>query len=393
MTAYPPAATPSSEGALFTRAFVLLGVADLAYFTAAGVSIYALPLYVTGPLGSTKAGAGIAFGTFAISALALRPYSGRICDTLGRRPLLIAGALLAAVGLALTAYADSLSLVIALRLVLGVAEAAFFVASLAALVDLAPESRMGEAVSYNSLGLYLGLALGPPLGELLVENHGFKQAWFASASLAVVAALVVLTLGETRDEHAEVGHQKLIHRKALPVALAFFSSLVAVGGFLAFAALHAEDVGLSSSSLPLIVYGLVVVVFRVAFAKFPDRVPPLQLGAAALATIAAGLVVTALWLSPLGMVAGTALMAVGVTFSTPAYFSAIFATAGPNERGAASGTASLFIDLGLGGGPIALGFVAQLSGIPTALMVGAGFAALGAVWSLRMEQVNPIPVK
>ena len=45
---------------------------------------------------------------------------------------------------------------VALRLLAGVAEAAFFVASFAALADLAPPDRMGEALSYNSLGLYLG---------------------------------------------------------------------------------------------------------------------------------------------------------------------------------------------------------------------------------------------
>ena len=61
----------------------------------------------------------------------------------------------------------------ALRLVLGVAEAAFFVASFAALADLAPPDRIGEALSYNSLGLYLGLALGPPLGEVVVRTAGF----------------------------------------------------------------------------------------------------------------------------------------------------------------------------------------------------------------------------
>ncbi len=65
----------------FTPAFVRLALADLAYFTAAGVAIYALPLYVTGPLGSDKAGAGLAFGAFAITALVLRPIAGRLSDT------------------------------------------------------------------------------------------------------------------------------------------------------------------------------------------------------------------------------------------------------------------------------------------------------------------------
>jgi len=60
----PTKSVTRRDEALITRAFVLLALADLAYFTAAGVSIYVLPLYVTGPVGSDEAGAGLAFGTF-----------------------------------------------------------------------------------------------------------------------------------------------------------------------------------------------------------------------------------------------------------------------------------------------------------------------------------------
>ena len=63
-----------------------LSLADLAYFTAAGVAIHTLPSFVTGPVGSDKAGAGLAFGAFAVTALVLRPFAGRLSDTRGRRP-------------------------------------------------------------------------------------------------------------------------------------------------------------------------------------------------------------------------------------------------------------------------------------------------------------------
>ena len=381
-----PAARPDVRPApLLTPAFVMLAVADLAYFTAAGVAIYTLPVYVTGPLGSGPAGAGIAFGAFAVTALVLRPFAGRASDLRGRRPLLLGGALLAAVAMAVTAHVDSLVLVVALRLVLGVAEAAFFVASFAALADLAPPSRVGEALSYNSLGLYLGLALGPLLGDVLVHAFGFATAWYGAALLLLLAAGAVLRLGETRvPRTADEPPARLIHRKAIAPSLGFLASVVAMGGFLAYATLHADAVGLTRTSIPIALYGGMVVVCRVVFAKVPDRLPSLPLGAAALATIAGGLLVMATWVSPAGALVGAALMAVGVAFSTPAFFSAVFATAAPSERGAASGTASAALDLGLGGGPILLGLVAQGMGIPGAFAVGAGVALVGSAWTLAL---------
>jgi predicted MFS family arabinose efflux permease len=375
----------STRERLLTPAFIRLTLADVAYFTSTGVAIYTLPLWMTGPVGSDKSGAGLAFGAFAVSALILRPVAGRLADTRGRRPLLVGGALISAVGMLGTAYAESLGLVVVLRLLLGVAEAAFFVASIAALADLAPPNRMGEATSYNSLGLYLGLAFGPPLAELLVRTGGFRAAWYGAATLSVIAALVAAGIRDLRKgAPATAGRMRVIHWKAVPAALGFFASVVAMGALFAFGSLQADAVGLMPVSTPLFVYGIIVVAGRLLLARVLDRFRPLLLGAVALVIIGGGLMIMALWTTPLGMVLGAAVFALGITLSTPAFFSAIFATARPDERGAASGTASVFLDLAMGGGPMLLGFAAQASGIPFAFGVAAAVALAGAGWILTL---------
>lgn len=121
-----------------------------------------------------------------------------------------------------------------------------------------------------------------------------------------------------------------------------------------------------------------------AFAKVPDRLRSLRLGATVLGLTATGLAVVASWSSPAGLIVGTAVPALGVTFCTPAFFSAVFATASPDPRGAASGTASACIDLGFGAGPVALGLVAESAGIPWTFGVAAGVALAGSVWTLTL---------
>jgi MFS family permease len=119
----------------------------------------------------------------------------------------------------------------------------------------------------------------------------------------------------------------------------------------------------------------------VAFARLPDRVPPFRLGSVALTLISTGLIVASLAGSMLGLLIGAAVIAIGVAFLTPAFFAAVFARVDPSERGSASGMASLFIDLGFGGGPMALGLVAGTFGIPAAFAFAAAIAATGAVGS------------
>lgn len=367
---------------LFTRAFTLLTLGELAYLTADGMAVYLIPVYADGAVGTGRAGAGLAFGAFALTALVLRPWAGRWSDVRGRRPLLVGGALVAALALLLTPEATSLAGLVGVRLLAGVGEAAVFTALFAAIADLAPARRLGEALSYNSLALYLGLAAGPAVAELVVDRWGFAVGWYLAGVFALAAAAVYGLVPESRARELTDGRAPLIHRASVPVAIGFLTSIIAMGGFLTFAALRADELGLRDTSVPLLVYGGTVVLGRITTATLVDRFPALRLGAAALVTIAAGLGLVAAATSTTWLLVGTLLLGIGVTFSTPAFFAAIFALARPGERGAASAMASAALDLGLGAGPILLGYVAQTSGIPWAFAAGAAVALAGAAWTI-----------
>ncbi|MGQ0607817.1 MAG: MFS transporter [Chloroflexota bacterium] len=379
-----------SPSRLFTPAFIALTLSELAYFTAAGLLIGITPFFVTGPLRSDEAGLGLVAGAFGVTTLLLRPYAGRMADRRGRRPLLIGGALLCALVVLGHTLTVDLGILIGLRLLLGVAEAFYFVAAIAVLVDLAPPGRAGEAISYNSLALYLGIAIGPILGQLLLDAAGFNAAWGGAFGLALAATLLATRIPETAEPAAKAdpAPHPLIHRAAVGPGLALFTGVAAMSGFFLLAGPHAERMGLEAWSLTFLVFGGVVVGCRIAFAWLPDRVPPMMLGAAALAMCAIGLTVTALSSGIGGLLVGITLLAIGVAFMTPALFAATFARVAPSERGAASGTTTLFIDLGFGGGPLVIGLVAAAGGIPVAFGVGAAIALAGAAGALVVPRLT-----
>lgn len=378
----PPDASSAEtkDPGLFTRAFVALMLAELAYFTAGGMEIPLAPLFAARALGADEVGVGIAVGALAMTALFLRPFAGRTSDRRGRRPLLIGGALLYAAATAAHAVAPDLMVMIGLRLVLGVAEALFFVAGFAALADLAPPGRTGEALSFNSLSLYLGIALGPLIGQALLGAGGFTLAWLGAAALALLAAILALRIPETREAALpdDLAVVPLIHRASIRPGLGLLSGIAAMAGFFAFVALHAEAIGFVDWSLILLEFGVLVVATRLVFAKLPDRIAPYRLGSAALALTAAGIAVVALVPNGLGLFVGTGVLAVGVAFTTPAFFSAALARVSAHERGAAMGTMSVSIDLAFGAGPMVFGLVAAAGGIPAAFLAGAALAMVGA---------------
>src|SRR3954470_6191515 len=337
---------------LFTAAFISLSLSDLAYFMAGGVLIGVTPFFVAGPLAAGPAGVGLAVGAFSVSTLVLRPLAGRWTDRHGRRPLLIGGALLFALlvlGHLLVTHVVGL---VVLRLLLGVAEALYFVAGFAALADLAPAGRAGEALSYNSLALYLGLAAGPMIGQALLGLGGFPLAWIGASLLLAVAGVLAGRVPETLQASLAPGPPPpLIQRAALVPGLGLFTGVAAVSGFLAFASLHAAHLGLDLWSTVLGLFGVVVVGCRILFARLPDRMPPRRLAAAALAGSAVGLAIVGAVPAAWSLFVGAIVLGVGTAFLTPAVFAAIFRRVHPSQRGSAAGTASIFIDMGLSGGP------------------------------------------
>ena len=384
--------TAPSPDRLLTPAFVALALSDLSYFTAAGVLLAATPLFVVGPLDANEAGVGLAMGSFSVMTLLLRPLAGRWADRRGRRVLLIGGALAFSVGILGHYLITGLLGLIALRLLLGAAEAVYFVAGFAALADLAPPGRAGEALSLNSLALYVGIATGPLIGQGLLSAGGFALAWAGAAALAALAALLATRVPETRPvRDPDLFSAPLLHPLATMVGFAVCCGVGAMSAFLAFAVLQARSVGLDAYSSVLVLFGVTVVGCRLALARLPDRVPPLPLAAGALSVTAVGLLVIAAASSPSGLAAGTVITGVGSALFTPAVFALVFRQVPPAERASAAATMSLFLDLGLGGGPVLLGLLAAGTGLSGGFLLLATVPLAGAVWLIVAGRRPRVP--
>src|SRR3954452_326297 len=182
----------AADEQLLTPAFVRITGSALAYFIAIGITLPVLPVFVEDTLHGSGAAVGITVGAFAVSAALLRPLVGRIGDARGRRILVVGGAAIAGVSVLAYALADSLAVLVLMRLLTGVGEAAIFVGAATAVQDLSPPTRRGEATSYFSVAVYGGLAIGPLLGEGVRTQWGVHAAWYVSAAMCFVAVVVGL---------------------------------------------------------------------------------------------------------------------------------------------------------------------------------------------------------
>lgn len=377
---------PGRPERLITGQFALIVASGLAYFIALTMLSPVIPLYVEGPLGGGSVAVGVGVGTFAVGAVLLRPYAGRIGDRIGRRVLIVGGALVIAAMTALYGLVESLAWLAGVRFVAGIGEAAFFVGAATMITDLSPVERRGEAVSYWSVAVYGGLAFGPVLGEAVLGDDRYGLAWASSAVLALLAAALGVATREVdrpgaRDERDERdGPAHLLHRAALGPGLVLFLGLVGLAGYWAFVPLYVDDLGLSGAGGIFMLYGVLVLAVRIFGARLPDRLGSQRAGALALAFGALGTAVMAAWGSVAGLVVGTVLYAAGMSLMYPALLLLALSGIGDSERASVVGTFSSFFDLSQGLGSVVCGGVAALAGYRGAFATGAVLSAAGFVY-------------
>jgi MFS family permease len=149
-------------------------------------------VHVTGVRGLLGLGPAI----FLVSSGALGAVGGRAMDSLGRRPVLVAGFLAGAVGCAVTALATSTRstpLVVLGFVLVGAASASSLLVRAAA-GDMYMPERRARGIAYVLFGSVFGAILGPtvfsPLFSGEREGHVLAIAWVAAAGLGALSAVV-----------------------------------------------------------------------------------------------------------------------------------------------------------------------------------------------------------
>lgn len=368
---------------LVTPVFVLITVATFAYFLSIGILIPTLPLFVQGPLGGGPVAVGLAVGSFSVSALFLRPWAGRLGDARGRRLLVVIGASLVTVSVAGYVVATWLPVLVALRLVAGAGEAFFYVGAAAAINDLAPEERRGEAMSLFSLALYGALAAGPVIGEVVLGVDHFTAVWAVASASALAATVLGAWMPDTRPPAPEVApRSRLIHRAALGPGVVVMTSVWGFAGFDAFMALYARELGLDGARIIFAIFAVIVFSIRGLGARIPDHLGFVRSARLALATSAAGLAVVGIWHAPAGLYVGTAVFAVGQALAFPALMSLSIQSAPAAETGSVVGTFTAFVDIAFGVGALSLGAVAVWLGLRGIFLAASAVAVAGLFLTL-----------
>jgi MFS family permease len=371
--------TPSRER-IFSRSFSLAILANLFSFTSMYLLLATLPLYVLA-IGGTVSDAGIVLACFTLTAVIVRPLIGRLSDRRSKKAIMLAGAVILAASSLLYEPVHSVPLLMAVRLLHGIGWAAFGTAASALAADLAPASRRGEAMGYFGVGMNVAMAIGPALGVFLVGWTGYGALFLTAMVLAAAAALSTIGIAdpERKAGHTAVqrGWRSFILPSALFPSAVLFTNALTYASVVALLPLFADEAGLGNAGLFFTVFSVVVLVLRGPLGRLSDRRGRVVVVAPGLVFTFVALLVLSQAESMAALLVVAVLYAIGVGAAQPTLMAMTVDRAKPQERGAAMGTFTTAMDLGIGIGSIVWGVTADALGFQTMYVVASLMGLVG----------------
>ena len=405
---------------LWTRDFILGTLINFVlscnYFMLTVVmTAYAMDVYY-----APAALAAFCASIFIIGTLIARVASPSLMERLGRKRLLILGTAFGCGMSALYLIDTPLWALMGIRLLHGIAYGICSTTIATIVTALVPASRKGEGIGYYMLSVTLGAAIGPFAGILISRHVSYDVLFISAALVLVVAMLLVLPLrvrgpqkssaaaqeelaggelagsaGGRREEAAAAKvaipapgasdqggwvWDKVIERGAIPISSVCFLIFFGYSSLLTFLTPFAESVGLTrAASVFFIVYALSMFLTRPFTGRAFDRRGPLLVMVPAFFSFTAGMVMLA-FASNDWMILGSALLCGYGVGTVQSCGLAMAVKKAPDDRlSIANATFYMFLDLGVGGGPLLLGVLVPIVGYPLMYIAMAGVGLLALV--------------
>ena len=354
-----------------------------------GIALAVLPGYVHNHLGYGTVIAGLVISVQYLATLLSRPYASRIIDNLGSKRAVmygLAGCGLSGVFMLLSSWlsampALSLASLLLGRLVLGSAESLVGSGSIGWGIGRVGAHNTAKVISWNGIASYGAIAIGAPLGVLMVNHWGM---WSMGASIIALAVLGLLLAWPKLAAPIVSGVRlPFLHvlGRVLPHGTGLALGSIGFGTIATFITLYYATQQWENAVLCLSLFGASFIGARLLFGNLINRIGGFRVAIACMSVETVGLLL--LWLAPNPQLAlaGAALSGFGFSLVFPALGVEAVNLVPASSRGAAVGAYSLFIDLSLGiTGPL-VGAVAAGFGFASIFL----FAALAAFSGLMLS--------
>jgi len=350
-----PADTEVRGSRLTLRIVQIVCFTFLAYLVI-GMQLAVLPPFVHDDLGLSAVIAGLVISTQYVATLLSRGFAGRTSDTAGPKRAAWIGLLAcAASGLLMIAAAllrawplASLGTMLLARLALGMGESCVATGCIMWGIGRVGSEHTAKVISWNGIATYGALAVGAPLGVVLVAIGGFVMIGIFAVALMLLALLLAWRRPPVRVEAGERLPMHRVFGHVAPYGMGLALGSVGFGVIATFITLYYASQGWLGAAPTLSAFGVCFVGVRLLLGWSIAHFGGYRVALVSLLVEAAGLLVLAT-ASHVGVaMLGASLCGMGFSLVFPALGVVAVERVSVSNRGAALAAYSVFIDVALG---------------------------------------------
>ncbi|VVO38578.1 MFS transporter [Pseudomonas fluorescens] len=324
-------------------------------FICIGLPIAVLPGYVHEQLGFSAVVAGLTIGSQYLATLLSRPLAGRLSDSLGTKRAIVYGLLGIVLSGALTLISTllqnlpllSLLILISGRLLLGIAQGLIGVGTISWCMGQVGVEHTARSISWNGIASYGAIAIGAPLGVVMVAEWGFSSLGIVLSLLALVALLLIRNKPSIPVIHGERLPFWAVFGRIAPYGASLSLASIGYGTLTTFITLFYVSRGWAGAAYCLTVFGLCFILARLLFISSINRFGGFTAAIACMCIETVGLVL--LWLAPSTGYAliGAGMTGFGLSLVYPALGVEAIRQVPSTSRGAGLSAYAVFFDLAL----------------------------------------------
>ncbi|MBU6960329.1 MFS transporter [Pseudomonas sp. CVAP len=347
--------TPPVSSTAITLQIVSIVFYTFVAFLCIGLPIAVLPGYVHEQLGFSAVVAGLTIGSQYLATLLSRPMAGRMSDNIGTKRAIVYGLLGIMLSGVLTLLSTllqslpllSLMILIGGRLLLGIAQGLIGVGTISWCMGQVGAEHTARSISWNGIASYGAIAIGAPLGVVMVGQLGFVSLGIALSVLALAALLLIRNKPSVPVIRGERLPFWAVFGRVAPFGASLSLASIGYGTLTTFITLFYISRGWTGAAWCLTVFGICFILSRLLFISSINRFGGFNSAIACMSIETLGLGL--LWLAPSTAVAliGAGLTGFGLSLVYPALGVEAIKQVPSSSRGAGLSAYAVFFDLAL----------------------------------------------
>ena len=338
----------------YGRNFWMLAISMFLFMTSFNLIIPELNGFITNLDGAEQKGLIILL--FSVTATLARPISGKLSDTIGRKPVMYIGVVFGGLACLLYPLSTTVFFFLSLRLFHGFAAGFHPTGATAMATDILPADKRGQGMGIWGVFISLGFGVGQSLGSVITNEFGLTNLFMIASGVSLIAGIMLMNVKETLPVEQKVPFKfslltfnlnDIFEPTVLPSAIVMLLTATCSGVIFVIVPDLAEYLGIENKGAYFTYYAISTIVVRLFTSSLSDKIGRRKTLIIGIVLLIFALFLTGLATTESAFIIAATIFGIATGINSPTLMAWMGDLSDIKRRGAGSGTIFIALEIGI----------------------------------------------